>query len=129
MAGRFLLDTNVAIAVLEDDPAARERIGQADEVYVSVVALGELYLGARRSGRVTENVARVDELARRTPVIDCDHDTARQYGIIKRSLLEKGCPIPDNDIWIAALAREHGLILLTRDAHFAEVERLRVEGW
>lgn len=62
-------------------------------------------------------------------ILACDAETARLYGEVKNSLRKKGHPIPENDIWIAATALQHGLILVSRDEHFAEVEGLRAEKW
>jgi len=59
----------------------------------------------------------------------CDARTAQAYGQIKNSLRAKGRPIPENDIWIAALGKQHSLTLITRDAHMGEVEGLAIEGW
>jgi tRNA(fMet)-specific endonuclease VapC len=55
--------------------------------------------------------------------------TAAEYGRVKVTLKAAGLPIPENDIWIAAYALEHGLPLATRDAHFAHVPGLIVEDW
>jgi tRNA(fMet)-specific endonuclease VapC len=63
------------------------------------------------------------------PVLACDAETAQHYGRIRNVLLAKGRPIPENDIWIAASARQHGLTLVTRDGHFGSVEDLIVERW
>ncbi|GAA6622656.1 PIN domain-containing protein [Scytonema sp. NUACC26] len=59
----------------------------------------------------------------------CDLVTATQYGQIRNLLRQKGRPIPDNDIWIAAVAIQYQLTLISRDAHFQEVEGLWVERW
>jgi tRNA(fMet)-specific endonuclease VapC len=59
----------------------------------------------------------------------CDAETAQQYGEVKNKLRLKGRPLPENDIWIAALALQHDLILVTHDAHFQEVESLRTAAW
>ena len=48
---------------------------------------------------------------------------------VKDELRQKGRPIPENDIWIAAIAREHKLVLATRDKHFDQVEGLKVDKW
>jgi tRNA(fMet)-specific endonuclease VapC len=93
------------------------------------VTLGELYFGAERSSRAEPNIERIDRVASSTTVLPCTQDTARQYGLVRNALRAKGRPIPENDIWIAATALEHGLILLTRDAHFRHVEGLTVEAW
>jgi tRNA(fMet)-specific endonuclease VapC len=129
MNGRFLLDTNIVIALFAQESSVQECLERAEEVFVPSVVLGELYFGARKSARVEENLARVDEFAASSAVLVCDTETARRYGAIKNELREIGKPIPENDLWIAAIAQQHDLILVTRDVHFSEVERLKVEAW
>ena len=55
--------------------------------------------------------------------------TAEHYGRIRAQLAQSGTPIPENDIWIAALALEHQLPLAARDAHFDRVTGLQVLNW
>jgi len=129
MSGRYLLDTNIVIALFADEPAVTDRLRDAKEVFIPSIAIGELYYGARRSSRVKENVTRIDAFAASNVVLSCDTETAHQYGEIKNKLRQKGHPIPENDIWIAAIALQHDLTLVTRDGHFEEVERLKVEPW
>ncbi len=62
-------------------------------------------------------------------ILASDLDVAREYGRLKYLLKLKGRPIPENDIWIAAMARHLGLVLVTRDRHFREVEDLPVTDW
>jgi tRNA(fMet)-specific endonuclease VapC len=129
MTGRFLLDTNIVIALFAKEAAVQANLADAAEVFVPSIVLGELYYGANKSLRVVENIARVDEFATRNSILVCDTRTAQEYGQIKNSLRAKGRPIPENDIWIAALAKQHSLTLITRDAHFGEVESLVIEAW
>jgi tRNA(fMet)-specific endonuclease VapC len=129
MTGSYLLDTNIVIALFAQDANVRQRLSQVGEVFVPSIVLGELYYGARKSGRVAANVQRVDELAVNSAVAVCDAETAQRYGVIKNDLRAKGKPLPENDIWIAALAIQHGLTLVSRDAHFNEVAHLAVEAW
>ena len=103
MSGRFLLDTNIVIAIFAEETAVLERAAAAGEVFVPAVALGELYYGARKSGRSKTNIARIDEFAAAAAVVGCDAVTAQQYGRIKNDLRAKGRPIPENDIWIGAV--------------------------
>jgi tRNA(fMet)-specific endonuclease VapC len=79
-------------------------LAAADAVFVPVVALGELYYGARKSGRIEQNLERLDEFAAAAMLLDCNQATAQHYGEIKNSLRTKGRPIPENDIWIGAAA-------------------------
>lgn len=129
MNGRFLLDTNIVIASYEGDGVARDLLGHVEQVFLPCVVLGELYFGAFRSGRREANLSRLRALIHTHRILDCDRDTAREYGLIRRELERKGRPIPDNDLWIAAIARQYDLTLVTRDAHFDEIEGIHVESW
>ena len=122
----FLLDTNVVIPVLRQEESALARVEQAeDSLFVSVITLGELRFGARKSGRIEENLQRVEE----SEVLLCDEETSRLYGEVKDGLRRKGRPIPENDIWISATALQNDLALVTRDAHFEHVDGLKIERW
>ena len=129
MSGRYLLDTNTIIALFADETVVKNNLAQANEVFIPSVVIGELCYGARKSGRTQANLARVNELIANSMVFGCDTETARQYGEVKNKLRLKGRPLPENDIWIAALALQHDLILVTRDAHFQEVENLQIVVW
>jgi tRNA(fMet)-specific endonuclease VapC len=129
MSGRNLLDTNIVIALFAQDAAVVEHLDEAEEVFIPSIVLGELYFGARKSRRVKENLARIDEFAFSNVVLGCDTETARYYGEIKNALREKGRPIPENDVWIAAIALQYDLTLISRDAHFGEIDHLKVESW
>ncbi len=128
MTGRYLLDTNIIIALFANEESVRSQFAQA-EVFLSSIAVGELYYGARKSARTTANLERINELVTESTVLHCDVETAQHYGGIKAKLRIKGRPLPENDIWIAAIALQHKLILVTRDAHFQEVENLQRVAW
>ncbi len=129
MNGKCLLDTNIVIALFVDDSAVKENLAKTDEVFVPSIVIGELNYGARKSARSKENLARIDDFAESNMVLSCDAGTAQFYGEIKNALRVKGHPIPENDIWIAAIALQHGLTLITRDAHFSEIENLKILAW
>ncbi len=129
MNGRYLLDTNVIVAFFAGDGGVKKGFDEADEVFLSGVAVGELCYGARKSSRPQQNLARIDQLVLTNVVLACDLETAREYGEIKNALRMKGRPLPENDIWIAALARQHDLSLVTRDTHFQQIEDLSVTVW
>lgn len=129
MAGKYLLDTNIVIALFAGDANVQAKLAQANEVFTPSIVFGELYYGARKSGRAKANIQRVDELLALSAVADCDGETAQHYATVKNDLRLKGKPIPENDIWIAALALQHDLVLVTRDAHFGEVPNLALESW
>jgi len=129
MSGSYLLDTNVIIALFAGDAAVQEHLAVADEIYVPSTAIGELCFGAHKSGRPVENLARVDEFASSSVVLGCDTQTAHRYGEVKAALRKAGRPIPENDIWIAAVALQYDLTLVTSDAHFSGIESLKAESW
>ena len=126
---RYLLDTNIIIGMFAGDRTIREKVQNTGKLFLASPVIGELYYGARKSNRVIENLARVDSLIRQFPLYSCGLETTQWFGIIKNQLRLKGYLIPDNDIWIAAIAMQHDLILVTRDSHFHEVESLQTERW
>src|SRR5437868_5467525 len=97
---RFLLDTNIVIALFSGEAAVTARLAQAGEVFLPSIVVGELLFGARKSLRVSENIARVNNLAAATSVLSCDLGTANVYGEVKDELRLKGRPVPENDVWI-----------------------------
>ena len=127
--GKYLLDTNIVIALLAGDQAVEARVRNTANVALAPPLIGELYFGAQKSEKVTENLHRIYMFIEQHTLFSCDLETAQWYGIIKDRLRRKGSPIPDNDIWIAAIAMQHDLILVTRDSHFNEVESLQTEYW
>lgn len=128
-SGRFLLDTNIVIALLQGSDEVLSNLQQAAEVFIPAVALGELFFGAAKSARPSENTAKLERFAAGRSVVPCDLSVAREYGQLKQRLKEKGRPLPENDIWIAATAKCHGLTLVTRDRHFSELEDVHTADW
>lgn len=129
MNGRYLLDTNIAIRVLNQQVDLRSRRTADLEVFLSVTVVGELLFGAEKSQNSEANRSRVHRLVEVCPVVPLDLETAARYGLVKALLRSKGRPIPENDIWIAACALRHGLILATGDRHFEQVDGLRLDSW
>jgi tRNA(fMet)-specific endonuclease VapC len=127
--GRFLLDTNIIIALFAEDPKVHERLSSTSEVFIPCTAIGELYFGAYKSIKIQENLNRIDEFALNNTMLPCDIDTAKRYGDIKNRLKEKGQLIPENDIWISAIAQQYDLTLATKDTHFDMIENLKIELW
>lgn len=127
MRGEVLVDTNVVIAVFKGQAAILNRLATAKQFYVGSISVGELIYGALKSTNQVRNLQRLDEFVNSSVILTCDADTARCYAGIKHELRHKGRPIPDNDLWIAALAIQHDLLLLTFDKHFGEISQLSVE--
>lgn len=126
---RFLLDTNAIIALQREDDALKNLLATASDVFIPVIAVGELYYGAYKSQRIEANRQQVAQFVAKRVLLPMDALTGDVYGQIKQLLRAKGRPIPENDIWIAALAIQYDLILLTDDAHFSEVDNLNWQRW
>jgi tRNA(fMet)-specific endonuclease VapC len=129
MSGRFLLDTNIVIALWANDTMVTSQLAVAHEVFVPMIVLGELYYGAQKSLWSAKNTARIDDFAARNSILLCDLTTAQQYGAIKNALSAKGRPIPENDLWIAAVALQYNLTLATRDDHFSAIDGITIVKW
>ena len=128
MPGRYLLDTNAAIALLNGDARIAGMLAGAD-LFLSSIAVGELYYGAYKSSRVAANLAKVAAFVAANVIVGVDQGACEAYGRLKAVLRAKGRPIPDNDLWIAAAAIQLGAALVSRDTHFANVEGLVVHSW
>jgi tRNA(fMet)-specific endonuclease VapC len=126
---RILLDTNIVSAWLKGEKLIAGKIDEADEVYIPIQVLGELYYGAQYSLNIASNLAHIKRLTERYNVLNTDENTAYLYGIVKSMLRKKGKPIPENDIWIATIAKQHELTLITRDKHFNEIDDLIIANW
>ena len=129
MSGRVLLDTNIVIALFSGDREVTERLHTVPAVFVPSLVLGELYYGARKSAKFKSNCAKIDEFRSRNVILPADEETARHYGRLKAHLRSKGKPLPENDIWIASLAEQYRLTLITRDRHFHEISDLKLVMW
>ena len=122
--GRFLLDTTSSSLCSKGMRRFCPILTGRPKYFIPAVVLGELFFGAAKSGRPSENTAKVERFAAGRSIVSSDLDVAREYGRLKQHLKGKGRPIPENDIWIAAAATHHGMVLVIRDRHFDEVAGL-----
>jgi tRNA(fMet)-specific endonuclease VapC len=125
----ILFDTNAVIALMEDPAAVASALPSGVCLAVSLFSVGELQFGVHHSVRVMENQARLDRALTRFRLVLPDIRTTHAYAEVRSYLKRIGRPIPANDVWIAAIAVQHGLPLLTRDGHFREVQSLEVRTW
>jgi tRNA(fMet)-specific endonuclease VapC len=129
MNGKYLLDTNIVIALFDNDQSVIEQIEKADRLLIPVIVIGELYYGALKSQFTRRNFEKVENFIKANTILGCDKETALFYGNIKKELQVTGKPIPENDIWIAAIAKQYNLILITRDTHFDHIKNLKIKRW
>jgi tRNA(fMet)-specific endonuclease VapC len=128
---RYLLDANAVIALLNDAaslPAQRARREKPGDVAISAIVAHELFYGAFKSRRTTQNVALVDAL--QFAVLEFDGEDARQAGEVRAFLAAKGTPIGPYDVLIAGQALARDMILVTHNKdEFGRVPGLRIEDW
>ncbi len=126
---RYFLDTNIVIEVFSGNKAVADKINEIPPFCISSVVLGELYIGVNRVINKSKHLKKLEAFLDLCTIIDIDATTSRFYGEITAALFKKGKPIPTNDIWIAAAAKQHDLILVTRDNHFQEIDGVLLETW
>jgi tRNA(fMet)-specific endonuclease VapC len=124
-----LLDTNIISGLIKGDLSIADKLDQSENACIPVIAIGELYYGAEYSAHITKNLNNVRKIIEQYTILFIDNSTAAVYGAIKGELRRRGTPIPENDIWIAAIAKQHQLNLVTRDKHFSHVENLAILNW
>ena len=127
--GSVLLDTSVAVGYFRQDLDLQKKIDQVNDVYLPLVALGELLYGVKKSAHQARTLNQLKIFLSGCILLFPDETTAELYGEIKARLSAAGTPIPQNDIWIAAAAKEHDLPIATRDRHFSKVSGLTVLQW
>jgi tRNA(fMet)-specific endonuclease VapC len=122
-----ILDTNALSAFAEGDQGVRDSISSASGPFLPVIVVGEYRFGLMSSRERERRMAWLTELMRYWKVLQISAQTAVAYSEIRHVMKVQATPIPANDTWIAALAREHGLPILSNDPHFdliPDIERL-----
>jgi predicted nucleic acid-binding protein len=125
----LILDTNALSAAADRDSSALAIVARADRLAVPVIVLGEYRLGIAQSRHRASYENWLREWISSVSVLDIDDETTHSYALIGLELKKKGRPIPTNDVWIAALCRQHSLPLLSRDHHFDLVPGVRRIDW
>ena len=123
-----LLDTNFIIHILQGDRTAVEIYKSMDDVYVPTIVIGELFYGVNKStkSKQASNLKKIKDAIGTLPALGVDDNTAEIYADIKYSLFKAGYTIPENDIWICAIAKQKDLSVATYDAHFEYVEGVTI---
>jgi predicted nucleic acid-binding protein len=125
-AMRAALDTNRMTDLFQGDKELADRLGVCEEVWIPLIVLAEIKAGFYGGNQRHRNEVLLQRLlAKKTVgVLLPGRETAEQYARLFVQLKRAGTPVPDNDLWIAALALEHDLWLITRDRHFRSIPQL-----
>jgi len=125
----LILDTNALSAYLDKATTAVEIVSEASEIAIPVIVAGEFAFGIAQSRHREAYERSLQRMLDRCTVLDVGIETARHYAAIRVELRAAGTPIPANDVWIAALSRQHAIPVMSRDGHFDFVRGLRRRTW
>jgi tRNA(fMet)-specific endonuclease VapC len=125
----MIVDTNALSAIADDHPGVVTILGRIDQMAIPVIVLGEYRYGIAQSRHRVAYENWLAEFVRDCIVFDVNESTAIRYAEIAIELKRAGKPIPANDLWIAALCRQHSLPLLSRDRHFDFIAGMKRVGW
>lgn len=125
----MILDTNALSAFADGDAALGEILGRQARAAIPVIVLGEFRYGIAGSRHRATYEAWLRSQLPRFDVLAVTDETTLSYAALRLALKRSGRPIPANDAWIAALALQHRLAVLSRDEHFEAVPGLVRQGW
>ncbi len=126
---KYLLDTNIIIEFLQGRDDLKDKFTSTLTISIPHIVTGELYYGAELSNNPVKNLKKIKNFLKSFEVVVSDDTTSKYYAKIKKQLKIKGTPIPENDIWIAALARQYDLILVSNDQHYNLIDSIKIEFW
>jgi tRNA(fMet)-specific endonuclease VapC len=129
MNGKICLDTNIVIRLFKNDPVVTNNLASLSALCLPIPVIAELLFAAKNSSRSVENMKTYNEFIDTCNVLNITRKTAENYSTIRLELKQKGTPVPENDLWIAAICVEQNLPLVTGDAHFDNINSLKVLKW
>jgi predicted nucleic acid-binding protein len=125
----MILDTNAISALAGEDKVLTDLVQAAPRIAVTIISLGEYALGISQSRHRVELEAWLDALLLKVDVLLLEQKTLPFYAEVRGRLKMAGTPIPANDCWIAALAKQHRLPIVSQDRHFDSVKGLQRIDW
>lgn len=125
----MILDTNAVSALLAGDPGLGDLLAGEARHHLPVIVIGEYRFGLLGSRHRSHLEKLLETLIRESIVLFVDEATAETYSQVRYELRRRGRPMPENDVWIAALARQHGQPMVSRDDHFDQVPDLQRLAW
>ena len=125
----LILDSNALSAFIDGDAVVGELLRHQARACIPVIVLGEFRYGIAKSRHRATYEQWLKSHLGQFDVLAVTQETAISYAMLRIGLKERGTPIPANDAWIAALAMQHNLPVLSRDRHFDAVSQLRRHGW
>ena len=125
----MILDTNAISALFEGDRGLADALENCPRLSLPVIAIGEYRYGLKRSRHRQQLAPLLDTLIAESEVLEIDEATTVAFAAVRDHLRAAGRPIPENDVWIAALSRQYQLPVLSLDSHFDGVPDLVRISW
>jgi predicted nucleic acid-binding protein len=125
----MILDTNAISALADQDKVLTDLVQAAPRIAVTIISLGEYAFGISQSRHRVELEAWLDALLLKVDVLLLEQKTLPFYAEVRGRLKVAGTQIPANDCWIAALAQQHRLPIVSQDRHFDSVKGIQRIGW
>ena len=125
----MILDTNALSAFVDGDAGVGAILRTQARASIPVIVLGEFRYGIAESKHLREYESWLGTQLRHFEILAITDATANAYAALRTALRRSGRAIPANDAWIAALALQHRLRILSRDAHFDEVADVQRIAW
>jgi tRNA(fMet)-specific endonuclease VapC len=133
MSNRYMLDTNICIYIIKNNPLSVRKKFETlhpSQLVLSMITLAELRYGAEKSQARDKALAKIHQLTTVIDIAELSETVAEHYADIRAELDRQGKPIGNNDLWLAAHARAMGWILVTNNTkEFERVADLLIENW
>lgn len=126
MVKHIALDTNVAIGLLNNQQHIYSIIEKYDVIHLPFIVCGELLFGANNSKLSIRNLKRYIQFIQSCSILDSNILVVENYAAIRLQLKQDGKPIPENDIWIAAVCVTNEIPLYALDKHFKLVKNIKL---
>jgi len=124
-----ILDTNALSAIADGDRDALAQLGKTSQPAIPVIVLGEYRFGIAQSPHKAAYEKWLEDMLAVSVILEINAATSNLYAEVRLELKRAGTPIPENDIWIATLCRQHRSPLLSQDRHFDLVAGVTRLGW
>jgi len=121
-----ILDTNVIIRILKGDMEVANTVKKLSNINIPVIVIGELMFGAEKSQLKLSNREKYLQFCHSFPLLEVTQQVAQEYGKLKNELQSRGEILPENDMWIASIARVNNMTVYTQDKHFEKISGLQV---
>ena len=125
----MILDTNGLSALVEGEPSLEPVLRKAEHLAIPAIVLGEYRYGICHSRNLQDYQQWLQQYLPYFRILDIEDRTTIPYAAVRTELKRAGTPIPSNDVWIAALCRQHSLPIISRDHHFDLVPGIKRIEW